>query len=114
MVDIFFIKGPAVAAVNACIVLRSTSQNRQKEGVVTSYCKAVKYLLERFAPDHVFAKTDDDMMRCAKRSSKRPTESDDDLWNEVLRCDRVYDKNVLKRISVKGLLESIRRTMDSY
>lgn len=85
-------KRPAEAALNAHIALRPKSHKSQKEGIVTSYCKVVNYLVETYETDDVIAEADADMMRFTLPSNKSPAEYAEGLCNKALRCDRVYDE----------------------
>lgn len=68
-----FMKLPAVADFKAFIAHKSKLHKRQTEGTVTSYCKAINYLLEMCVTDDVIFETDGDMMQFIQSSIKSPT-----------------------------------------
>lgn len=109
-----FMKSPAVATLKACIPLHLKSHSGQKEGTVTTYCKAVRFFLETYTNDGVIAEEDADMMSFTQPSNKSPAEYEKVLWNKVLRGDRIYDEYAWKGSSIEDLLQAIRRIMRSY
>lgn len=87
----FFMEHLAVAALSACIAIRSKLHKRQEGGLVTSSCEVVNYLLETYSTDDVIAETDAHMMHLTQPSSKCPTEYSEALRNMALLWDRVYN-----------------------
>lgn len=71
-------------AMKVCIAPRSKSHKRQKEGTVTSYCKAMNYKLKKYATDTVIAKNDGDEMCSTQLSNKLRTKHAKALWNMEL------------------------------
>lgn len=78
MIYLFF-KRPTVTPATARIALKKSWHKCQKEGTVTSYCKAVNYLLKTYSKDDMVAETDPDIMQFAHQSSKSRTEYAEDL-----------------------------------
>lgn len=66
----FFIRRSAADALKIGVALRSKSHKHQKEGTVTSYCKAVNCLLETYGTKRVIAETDADMGHFTQPSNK--------------------------------------------
>lgn len=56
-------QGPAAAAINARITVKSKTPQHQKEVTVTSYYEAIQYILETYATDILIVETDADTMR---------------------------------------------------
>lgn len=104
---------PPPLGSNVRILPRSRAHKRQKEGIITSICEFVTVLLEKYAKVDVIAEADADMMLFMQPSNKSGTKYTKGLWNKAFQCNRVNDKYVLKRISIEGLLESIRHRMSS-
>lgn len=69
----FFMKRLA-PTINARIALKSMLHNRQKDGTIFSFCKAVICFVEKYATEDVIAKTGADMTPFPQLSSKLPTE----------------------------------------
>lgn len=91
-------KSLATAALNAPIPLKFRSRERQKDGVSTLYCKAVNYLLETYSTNDEIGETEPDMMHINRMSNKPLIELAEELWNKVVRCDRLYEEYLLKGI----------------
>lgn len=51
--------------------------------------------------DDVIAEMDANMMSFTKLSNKWPSEYAEALWKKALRCNRVFDEDVLKGISIR-------------
>lgn len=61
----------------------------------------MNYLLETYAMDYIIAKTDAHMMLFKQPLSKSPTGYAGAHWNKAIRCNRLYDDYVLKRILLR-------------
>lgn len=86
------LKVTAPAALNARTALKPKLHKREENDTITSYCKAVNYMLETYATDNAVAETDTDMMQFIQLSNKKPKGHSKPLWNKVLKSDREYDK----------------------
>lgn len=77
--------------LNSKIPLKSkSSQNRQKEGALTTYYKVLNYLLKDYATNDVIAETFVEIMRLTQLLNKTPIEYTQLLWAKALRWDRKY------------------------
>lgn len=107
-------KRTAATELNSRIAQWSKFHKSQKEGNLTSYCEAVNYLIETYATEDVIAKTDANMMLSTQPSIKLSKEYAEALWNKALHGDRAYDKYILRRIFIQGLLEPMQHSMRLY
>lgn len=64
----------------------------------TSYCEAVKYLLETYGLCDVITKIDAEIKYYRQASNKLPREYAKAVLSKSLRCDIIYDEYVLKGI----------------
>lgn len=98
-------KCPTASALNTHIVLKLKLHMLEEKGTVASSCESVKYLLETYAIENIFAETDAGMMLSIKPSNKFPPKYAEALSNQVLRCNRVHDEYVHKGSFIESLSE---------
>lgn len=78
------------------IELRAKSLgNWQEKGTLTTYCKAVKNLLEMYATDEVIAEADAEVRRITQLENKTPIEHAEFLCTKILHCECEYVEYVL-------------------
>lgn len=74
---------------------------------------ALIILLEMYTMDDIIVDTDAKVRRCMYLSNIFSIKYAKSLWNQALRCERLYGEHVLIDISIEGLPESVRHSMCS-
>lgn len=111
----YFMRKHATTLLIDCLSLKAKLLHfGVKEGVQTACCQVVNYLLETYATDDNIAKSDSDIDSFLKLQNMLAMEFANALWLKTPRCPRAYDKYVLKRIFVQGLLKSITHSIWSF
>lgn len=78
------------------------------------YCQAENHLLESNFTQNIIAETYSAIYSFFKLLITSPLEFANELWIKTLGRPYAYDKNVLQKIFVKGLPQSIRRRIWTY
>lgn len=84
--------------------LRSKSPgDNRKEGPLTTYCELVNYFLETKMTDKAVAKTNATIMSFTELPNEAFIAYAKLILAKVLRCNRVYNKYILKDYFIEGL-----------
>lgn len=108
-----FMKKPDGAALSAKTFLTSSSWPHQ-ERKLTSYCQAVRYLLNTYATDDITFEADAHIINYRQLQNFNALDYLQSLWKKALRCGPVYDEYQLKSTCIEALLSSIHQSARSY
>lgn len=81
-----FLERFAAEALNARLLLKSMSHDRENEGTVAAVCETVNYLPKMYATDNIIVETDANMMPFPKPKNKSRTEYAKALCNKATIC----------------------------
>lgn len=108
----YFIRKPAVAALNGRNSLPSSSQARQ-EGRLTSYCQVDNYLLATYTTDNIIAEAYMDEMNFNYPARHNAVEHGRVFWANTILCHPVGDEFRLTGNCMEGLKQSMRQRVRS-
>lgn len=80
----------------------STRMNMKKKLQFFSYYGAVNYWLEKYASEDFIAVTYANIIHFTLLVAKLPMQHAESLWNNTVRCTRVYDEFVVKDMFIEG------------
>lgn len=95
-------------------VTADKKQDYQQEGRPATYCQVAKYWLETYSADNFMVEADAENVNSEKRARVTTARYSEALWEDVLRCGRLYDGSMLHAFFVEGLHSSIRYSIRTY
>lgn len=108
-----FIREPAKVVLSHPVTAGNKKDQKQ-EAELTTYCKAVKYLLKTYATNDVISEADAEITNFKQPTGMTAVCHCEVLWEKALGCGRVYDEPRLKAIFIEGTHSSIRNLMRTY
>lgn len=110
-----FIKKKAVIALTSRISVRAkSSRNCKEKGVLTAYCKEVKYTLKPYTADNMIVWTDEEIIWFILTLNKTPTKYAEPLWATALCFHRKYEEYEVECSFIEGFQESINQSICSF
>lgn len=97
-----------------CAHFQPKKKRRQEEGVLTRYCKVIKYLLSTYPTDEVIAQTNAEITLSRELPNMKPVEYGPSLWLKALKLCSINHKKKLEGKIVEGLHESLFYRMHVY
>lgn len=81
------------------------------EGIRTSYCEVIHYLLLSNETDDIVAEADTGIRKCSQLNKQTAEKFQKALWRKASRCGSFYSESELKIFSIEGLKNSIKNSV---
>lgn len=113
----FFMNGSSAAALSArlCLQLASSSYTPTTLwGLLRNYQKAVNYFPQTWATAEPIAETNATLKQYIQPSTMSPPQYAEALVTKPPRCEKSWDKYIMKGVFIEGFHESVRHSINSY